>query len=548
MLRGLVLAVLFLAADIVQPLGVLQIKVVVADGAGQATPVPRHLLLISDNPSSAPPRRVFTSIEGSVEVRLPPGNYTVESDRPFAFEGKAYQWTQLVDVVAGRDTVLELGAGNAEVETLTSSTATSSTTSAAATVETDPESLLVRWLDSVVAIWSPTTRASGVVIDTSGLIVTNQRVIGTATSVEVQLTPTVKVAATVLAADPARDVAVLRIDPTIATSARPLPLNCGVAAPPLADGQEIFSIEAPLRRQKGTSSGIVTGLGPNEVVSDLIPAYGGDGGPVFVAGGTVIGISSPGDEDADLRRAKTRVVRLDDVCQVVAMAETKVKDAASPKATLLPVEPVKALPVDALKEMVRRRAGSLNPYQITSADFVLAFMTPLHVYASQSRLEATGGRPSGGSQPLGATPSGAVTDFGNWSEYVADVPPVLLIRVTPKLVEGFWTKVARGAAATKGIPLPPFKRPKSGFARMRALCGETEITPIHPLKIEHSGSGTETIYEGLYAFDPSALPPTCGSVKLLLYSEKEPAKPDTLLVDGKLVEQIWNDLAPYRAP
>ncbi len=548
MFRGLVLAVLFLAVDTVQPLGVLQIKVVVADGAGQATPVPRHLLLISDNPSSAPPRRIFTSLDGSIEVRLPPGNYTVESDRPFAFEGKAYQWTQLVDVIAGRDTVLELSAGNAEVETLTSSTTTSTTTSAAAPLEADPESLLMRWLDSVVPIWSPTTRASGVVIDANGLIVTNQRVIGTATSVEVQLTPTVKVAASVLAADPARDVAVLRIDPTVATSARPLPLNCGVAAPPLADGQEIFFIEAPLRRQKRTSSGIVTGLSPNEVVSDLVPDFGGDGGPVFAAGGKVIGISSPGDEDANSRRAKTRVVRLDDVCQVVAMAETKVKDAVPPKGTLLPVEPVKALPVDALKEMVRRRAGGLNPYEVTSTDFVLALMTPLHVYAAQGRVEAMGGRPSGGSQPAGATPSGAVMDFGNWSEYVADVPPVLLIRATPKMVEGFWTKMARGAAATKGIPLPAFKRPKSGFARMRAFCGETEITPIHPLKIEHSGSGTETIYEGLYAFDPSALPPTCGSVKLLLYSEKEPANPVTQILDAKLVEQIWGDFSPYRVP
>jgi hypothetical protein len=160
MFRGLVLAVLFVAADLVQPLGVLRIKVVVEDGAGQATAVPRHLLLISDNPSSAPPRRLFTSVDGSVEVRLAPGNYTVESDKPLAFEGKAYHWTQLVDVVAGRDTLLELTAANAEVETLTAEPA-----SAAAPIAADPESLLIRWLDSVVPIWSPTTRASGVVID-----------------------------------------------------------------------------------------------------------------------------------------------------------------------------------------------------------------------------------------------------------------------------------------------------------------------------------------------------------------------------------------------
>jgi hypothetical protein len=40
-----------------------------------------------------------------------------------------------------------------------------------------------------VALWTPSTHASGFLIDAKGLIATNQRVIGTATSVEVQLSP-----------------------------------------------------------------------------------------------------------------------------------------------------------------------------------------------------------------------------------------------------------------------------------------------------------------------------------------------------------------------
>ena len=75
----------------------------------------RHALLISDNPATAPPRRIVTALDGTADVRLRPGNYTVESDQPVAFQGKAYQWTQIVDIAAGRDTVLELTADNAEV-------------------------------------------------------------------------------------------------------------------------------------------------------------------------------------------------------------------------------------------------------------------------------------------------------------------------------------------------------------------------------------------------------------------------------------------------
>ena len=126
-------------------------------------------------------------------------------------------------------------------------------------------------------------------------------------------------------------------------------------------------------------------------------------------------------------------------------------------------------------------------------------------------------------------------------------PPVLLVRLTPKLVEGFWTKVARGAAQTQGVAIPPIKRFTSGFSRMRAYCGDTEVTPIHPFKIERRVSETDTIEEGLYVFDPGALGPSCSSVKLVLYSEKEPAKGDTLIVEPKVIHRIWEDFAPYRA-
>ena len=82
---------------------------------------------------------------------------------------------------------------------------------------------------------------------------------------------------------------------------------------------------------------------------------------------------------------------------------------------------------------------------------------------------------------------------------------------------------------------------------MRAFCGDTEITPIHPFKLEQRLAESDTIYEGLYAFDPNAFGPECGTVKLVLYSEKEPEKGDTRVVDPRVVQQIWQDFAPYRA-
>ena len=175
MFRGLAIAWLWLAlpsAAAVQEFGILRITVALQGTEPAATPIRRHLLLISDNPASAPPRRLFTSQDGTIEVRLSPGNYTVESDQPVAFAGKGYQWTQTVDVVAGRDTVLTLTAENADAATA------ATPTDAASALEEDGTSLSVQWQDSVVAVWTPTAHASGFVVDSAGLVATNYGAIG----------------------------------------------------------------------------------------------------------------------------------------------------------------------------------------------------------------------------------------------------------------------------------------------------------------------------------------------------------------------------------
>src|SRR5262245_24455139 len=107
---ALVLIVTLAPQAAAQTPSVLQIKVVLIDARQTTTPVPPHALTTSDNPASPAPRLIVTSVEGTADVRLRPGNYTVESDKAVTFHGKAYEWRQTVDIVAGRDTTLELTA------------------------------------------------------------------------------------------------------------------------------------------------------------------------------------------------------------------------------------------------------------------------------------------------------------------------------------------------------------------------------------------------------------------------------------------------------
>ena len=544
MLRALVLVTLALVPHAVsgQAGGVLRVRVVLVDADGKATPVPRHALLVSENPVSAAPRRVVTGIDGTAVLKLRPGNYTVESDRPVTFLGKTYEWTQMVDITAARDVVLELTAENASIEPVAPAAGAS-----AGAPESDPGFMETQWRDSVVAVWTPTMHASGFVIGANGLIATNHRGVGNAASVQVQVTPTVKVAAAVVAADPARDVAVLWVDPKAVALVRPVPLGCGQSEPPpLAVGQQVFALGVSVDQRKRMASATVSSVDSRAIVADIM--LGADsGGPVFTSGGSLVGITSAVDEKDVRGRGDLAVVRVEEMCGIVASAETKMKGAAAASATHLPVEPATAFPADALANAAKRRAGGLSPYRMSSSTFDVAFITPVLLYAARHPADGAGSGPQdAGNASIQADRIRPLLEFSNWAEYVDEIPPVLLVRVTPKLVEGFWTTVARGAARTQGVSIPPIKRFTSGFLRLRAFCGNAEVMPIHPFRLEQRVSETDAIYEGLYVFHPVALRPECGTVKLELYSEKEPRKADLRAVDPKIIQQVWDDFAPLR--
>jgi S1-C subfamily serine protease len=503
-----------------QGMSVLRITVTLVDADGRVVPVPRHALLVSDNPPTAAPRRVVTGLDGSATVRVPPGNYTVESDRPLAFQGREYVWTRTLDVAAGPDTVLALTADLAEAGPITAASAPPAGRGA------DISDALVLWQDSVVALWTPTTTASGVVVDVRGLVVTNQQVVGAATAIEVQLTRELKVRGRVLAADRASDVAVVWIDPAALGAVKPVPLGCGqTTAAPLVNGQEVVAFGVPPGQGLRVTYGAVSRVTSRTMIADLSPPRGSAGGPVFAAGGRLVGLTSFIEAKEGSPDEESRVVRVDAVCDVLAAVAPKMTGATPPDGARLPVEPSRSLPEDALGAAAKLRAGSLSPYQASSAGFDVAFLTPVQAYAGTR----------------------ATMDFANWHDYVAGLPPVLLVRVTPKREEGFWTRVARGLVMTQGVVLPPITRFVSGFTRLRALCGTAEVTPIHPFLLERRVSETDAIYEGLYVFDPGAFGPHCGTVRLELFSDKTPATADSAVVAPAVLEQIWRDFEAFRA-
>ena len=528
-----------LASAYAQPLSVLHIKVLLLDANRHTTPVAHHALLISDDPPSTPPRRVLTGADGTVDVSLRPGRYAIESDRPVAFQGRAYEWSQRITVAAGKDSSLELNAENA----------TAATSTPGSSLENDPAFLLNQWNRSVVGIWTALAHGAGFIVDSrSGLIATNARVAGSASDVEVQFTSELKVRARIITANADRDVAILQVHPSLTESIPALSPDCAAASTAqIARGQDLVTISAPPGEPSDVITGTTVRADAKAVTSDLRLPIASAGSPVFT-GSRLVGVTSTiATADDDRQRWASRVVGVDAICAVLASAEEKVSSGTPPTAAHLPVDPPARTSTEKLKTIVARSAGSLSPPQISATDFDVALITPVHTFGAQSSpFTSTRQRVGPGLVDGGSPALRPVRDFANWSEYVAAYPPVLLIRATPKLAEGFWTAVARGAAQTQGVPLPAMKHAKAGFASMRAFCGGAEVTPIHPFKLEQRVSASDVIYEGLYVFDADALGPQCGTVTLTLYSDRQGDKGDTRQVDPTIIQRLAQDFAASR--
>lgn len=527
MRRALALAALLACPTLLwgQPRSAVRITVTLPDDAQKPTAVSRYALLISDNPPTTIPRRVFTGPDGAVTVPLIPGSYIVESDRPVTAAGRAYEWTQVIDVAADRTVTLALTAANADISAAPPSGAAVTAPSAS-----DPSFLVGKWLNSVVAIWSPTARSTGFLLDARGLIATHGGVSGPSSPiVAVQVSPDLKVQARVLYSSPAREIAILSVDPGVIAGRTPVPLDCPsptVAA--LAEGQEIVALTAAFGRLADSATGEITGSTPWAIDTDLRLGFGGAGGPVFNAAGAVAGVTSPRASPDRRGAGDITIVRAGMLCEALAAAQPRLSAGSPPRPVPLPIEPPRREPAGE----VTNASSVSTPPLVSSSDFDVAIITPLFIQQARQN-DRTGGR--SGRSPEAETRLGRLTEFGAWSDYFADPPPVVIVRVTPKLVEGFWKRLAREAARTQGAELPPFKDFTTSFASMRASCGGTDVTPVQPFVLEHRVSEARVVREGLYVFDPVAFAPPCARVTLSIHAEKASEKGDTVTIDAALL-------------
>lgn len=489
-----------------------------------------------------------TGFDEVAELQLAPGKYHLSTSEPVEFQGRKFSW-QVDIMVSGPEFTVDLSNDNAKVEDISVPTSRR---------KVDELTILFqKYQNSDVTIWSEIGSGTGFFVDKSGLIITNQHVVGPSNLISAQFDAKRKVSATLLAFNTEKDVAILWVNPAAFPEMIAAPISQSeTGKDALVEGERVFTIGSPLSQRKILTTGIVSKVEARAIISDININPGNSGGPLFNSIGEAVGITTFGEQER-LGPGLSGVVRIEEALPILEQARKKMRDIQVPSARYLPVEPSDTYPLNLLKESIGSEKFNRHPYVFSEGGFDVALVTPLLKYRMMEEVQLAAAKEK---RTRTRKREAAVQntfeplhDLRGWAEYAGEYKPVLMIQASPQLRETFMSALGRGLAASQGgYGGPAHLKYKTDFYRMRLLCGGKEIEPIHPGKAAtvinaHNSfvNVTDATYVGIYSYPADAIQPSCGAVVLEFYSEKEPDRPRSKTLDAKAVDRIWSDFQPY---
>jgi hypothetical protein len=131
----------------------------------------------------------------------------------------------------------------------------------------------------------------------------------------------------------------------------------------------VLTIGVPLRGTDDIAYGYARRVTGRLVGADFRLRRVSADGPVFREDGSVAGLTSIVEADDERFAGDVPIVSQESACAVVRLAEGAMGDSPPPDAAHLPMEPDTTVTLDVLKDAIVERAGSLEPYAMSSSDF-----------------------------------------------------------------------------------------------------------------------------------------------------------------------------------
>ena len=494
----------------------VRLQVVLVDSQLNQKPVP--FFAVNLQAPGVAPTELKTGLDGTAEKEFAPGIYQLAVPKPIEFSGKRFAWNMEVTIAGAEQTIL-LSNDNAKTEDVPAPAAGS----AASAAPPDLTALFDRLKNSVFTVHGETYEGSGFLVDSAGLVVTNNHVVQSSKYLALQFDQKRKVPAKLLAASPDKDIAVLWVNPAAFPEAIVVPLAPSEGKASIVVGQRVFTIGNPFGHEKVLTTGVISKVEKDSITSDITLNPGNSGGPLFTLGGQVAGITTA------TMRTLASIVPIEEARPILEEARRNMAGGPPPGVELLPVEPEDYFPAEALRPLLQQGKMDLKPYFFEAGEFYVGIYTPPVNYFLRHEEEMSAARKAtkrtGGDASQAKPPEGAL-------EEAKDYRPVVMIHVRPRY--GSFVKV----------------RFKNGFESMRLLCGYKEVAPIDPgrrqFELHARGKTVDTTFEGLYEYPANAISPTCGGVTLEIFSEKNPNVPFSRSIEPATIARVWADLEPYR--
>jgi len=457
-------------------------------------------------------QEIKTGLDGTAQIDLAQGRFVFSTSKPVEFNGKKYSWNLEV-VVKGAAQEVVLTNDNATIEEGLPETKSG-----------DLTALFDKLKNSIFTVHAEAKDGSGFLVDSTGLVVTNNHVVQSSGYLALQFDKLRKVPAKLLASNADKDVAVLWVNPKAFPEAQIAPIVPADSKAHIEVGQRVFTIGNPFGREKVLTTGVISKVEKDAITSDITINPGNSGGPLFTLDGQAVGITTAG------LRTLASIVPIEEARPLLEQAKKSMQGAAPPGTNLLPVEPADHFPADALKALLQQQKMDTRPYFFDVGEFQIGIFTPMMRYFLAHEQEMNAARKSAkrtsGDASQAKAPEGALSAA---QEYESTE----MILVRPKYSALFKVKF------------------KNGFQKMRLLCGGKEIEPIDPGRSEFElldlrGRVADTTYQGRYTYLPEAISPSCGGMTLEIFSEKDPNTAITKTLDAETVQRVWNDFEPYR--
>ena len=519
----------------------VHLRVILVDRDLNQKPVPFLTVSLKSGAKSVD---VKTGLDGTVETQLPPGKYVITTPKPAELGGRSFAWSVPM-TLSGSQQNVELTNDNAKSEEISAPAPTRSSENSGTGDLTEH---FKRLKNTVVTVISESGHGTGFFVDSKGLLLTNQHVVGNSEYLAVQFDREHKIQARLIAADSQKDVALLSVNLAALPNAAPAPIfRVTSGKPPVQEGERVFTIGSPLTLDKIITTGIVSKVEPHTIISDININPGNSGGPLFNGAGQVIGLTTFGTR-GEGGPGVSGIVRIE---EALALLEQNRAKATLPPASLLPVEPLTPYPVEGLKDALKGEKFDPRPYYLAAGDFNIALSTPPFDYreAEERRLAAERTHKKRNKKSDQAAENSDDSDAPKqWEEDAGAHPAVFGIYVMPQAKEGFGSALGRSFSVNPTAKL----KFKTDFQRMKLFCGSKEVEPIFPGRVPVTVSVRnpgvkmdDSTYKGAYLFSPDAVNPECGVVKLAIYSSKS-EEPVIKTLDEKSVQHIWADFDAFR--